>query len=252
VVSTSPLPANVRTWSVHDVSRWLESLSLPQYKDAFLEGSVDGPFLLELREEDLVQVLNIKHKLHVRKILISREKLKPLSQQELREKEAVEREDRADATRQDMGVPSLDTVFSQARNGRIKRVEESLNLGMYTHSDLFRVNHLWFLYSMLIKAFQSTQRMRKVTPYYWWLLKTATSAWRRCCFYVVHLLTIRTPRATLLYTMLLPLIRRVHSENILSNMVLMILWRILLDLLLMMVLLVRDKLCVKFYLYILV
>jgi ankyrin repeat protein len=28
-----------------------------------------------------------------------------------------------------MGVPSLDTVFSQARNGRIKRVEESLNLG---------------------------------------------------------------------------------------------------------------------------
>jgi ankyrin repeat protein len=28
-----------------------------------------------------------------------------------------------------MGVPSLDTVFSQARNGRVKRVEESLNLG---------------------------------------------------------------------------------------------------------------------------
>ena len=32
--------------------------------------------------------------------------------------------------RKGMGVPDLDTVFSQARNGRIKRVEESLNLGM--------------------------------------------------------------------------------------------------------------------------
>ena len=28
-----------------------------------------------------------------------------------------------------IGVPDLDTVFSQARNGRIKRLEESLNLG---------------------------------------------------------------------------------------------------------------------------
>ena len=28
-----------------------------------------------------------------------------------------------------MGVPDLDTVFSQARNGRTKRLEESLNLG---------------------------------------------------------------------------------------------------------------------------
>jgi ankyrin repeat protein len=32
-------------------------------------------------------------------------------------------------TRKSTGVPDLDTVFSQARNGRIKRLEESLNLG---------------------------------------------------------------------------------------------------------------------------
>lgn len=38
-------------------------------------------------------------------------------------------QERADAARGEMGVPSLDTVFSQARNGRIKRVEESLNAG---------------------------------------------------------------------------------------------------------------------------
>lgn len=71
----------------------------------------------------------MKHKLHVRKILLSREKLKPLNQREQRDKEIVEREEAADMLRADVGVPSLDTVFSQVRNGRIKRVEESLNLG---------------------------------------------------------------------------------------------------------------------------
>ncbi len=82
----------MRSWTVSDVARWLDSLSLAQYINAFTEGSVDGPFLMELREEDLVQVLGIKHKLHVRKILLSRENLKPLSQQERRNKEAVELE----------------------------------------------------------------------------------------------------------------------------------------------------------------
>lgn len=90
--TNNPIPDNVRSWTVSDVARWLDSLSLQQYCTAFTEGSVDGPFLMELREEDLVQVLGIKHKLHVRKILLSREKLKPLSQQEMRQKEVVESE----------------------------------------------------------------------------------------------------------------------------------------------------------------
>jgi hypothetical protein len=77
---------------VADVARWLESLSLSQYISAFTEGSVDGPFLMELREDDLVQVLGIKHRLHVRKILISREKMKPLNQQEQFKKDFVEQE----------------------------------------------------------------------------------------------------------------------------------------------------------------
>ncbi len=92
LAATNPLPANVRTWTVTDVARWLESLSLGQYIAPFTEGSVDGPFLMELREEDLIQVLGIEHKLHVRKILISREKLKPLSQQEQFQKQFVEQE----------------------------------------------------------------------------------------------------------------------------------------------------------------
>lgn len=86
------MPNNVRMWTVDDVSKWMESLSLGQYAEAFREATVDGPFLLELREEDLVQVLGVSHKLHVRKILVSREKLKPLSEQEISKKEQVEYE----------------------------------------------------------------------------------------------------------------------------------------------------------------
>jgi len=84
---------------------------------------------MELREEDLIQVLGVQHKLHVRKIIVSREKLKPLTKQEVIQKEIVEHEELADKRRNHIGVPDIDTVFSQARNGRLKRLEESLNLG---------------------------------------------------------------------------------------------------------------------------
>ena len=47
---------------------------------------------MELREEDLIQVLGVQHKLHVRKIIVSREKLKPLTKQEIVQKEIVEHE----------------------------------------------------------------------------------------------------------------------------------------------------------------
>lgn len=79
-------------WSVDDISHWMESLSLGQYCQAFKEATVDGPFLMELREENLIQVLGVQHKLHVRKIIVSREKLKPLTKQEIIQKEIVEHE----------------------------------------------------------------------------------------------------------------------------------------------------------------
>ena len=72
-----PAP-EMRLWSVADVARWLDTLSLGQYKDAFRE-AVDGDFLLESREEDL-QVLGMEHKLHVRKVILGRDKLRPLSE----------------------------------------------------------------------------------------------------------------------------------------------------------------------------
>ena len=88
----NPMPENVRMWSVMDVCRWLESLSLGQYSRSFQEATVDGPFLMELREEDLSQVLGMTHKLHIRKIFLSRDKLKPLTEQERLQKELIERE----------------------------------------------------------------------------------------------------------------------------------------------------------------
>ena len=87
-----PMPSNIRMWTVDDVARWLDTLSLGHYAAAFREATVDGPFLMELREEDLIQVLGVTHKLHVRKIMVSREKLKPLSEQEFNNKEKVEHE----------------------------------------------------------------------------------------------------------------------------------------------------------------
>lgn len=100
----------VRLWTVEDVCRWLDTLRLGQYKSAFKEASVDGEFLLELREEDMMQVrrhhsgtvwglegplvslswssvavaqvLGMEHKLHVRKVILARAKLLPLSEEE--------------------------------------------------------------------------------------------------------------------------------------------------------------------------
>lgn len=60
---------DVRLWTVSDVCGWLETLMLGQYKDAFADAAVDGPFLLELTEEDLLNTLGVEHPLHRKKII---------------------------------------------------------------------------------------------------------------------------------------------------------------------------------------
>lgn len=158
LAKATPLPPNVRLWSVDDVGRWLSMLSLSQYVKAFQEAVVDGAFLLELREEDLVQVLGVEHKLHVRKILVSREKLKPLNEQEKKMKAIVEHEEMADALRNGVrAIPDLQTVFSQARNGRIKRLEDSLNLGFPVDTEDERGNTL-----LLVACQNSNKRMAEM------------------------------------------------------------------------------------------
>ncbi|KAL3782241.1 hypothetical protein HJC23_000304 [Cyclotella cryptica] len=61
----------VESWSVNDVSKWLESISLSQYQSSFKEGAVDGSFLCELTDDDLRNTLGVEHRLHRKKILFS-------------------------------------------------------------------------------------------------------------------------------------------------------------------------------------
>lgn len=44
---------------------------------------VDGSFLAELRESDLVDSIGMEHPLHLKKLILSRKKLMPLSAEEV-------------------------------------------------------------------------------------------------------------------------------------------------------------------------
>mmetsp|Transcript_4270 Transcript_4270/g.7255 ORF Transcript_4270/g.7255 Transcript_4270/m.7255 type:complete len:125 (+) Transcript_4270:13-387(+) len=123
----SSMRTNVAFWSVDDVTRWLEALSLGQYTNSFREATVDGSFLMELREEDLIEVLGVSHKLHVRKIINSRERLRPAATRKGHAKRnpvVTKNQSKDEQSCQKSGVPDVDTVFSQARNGRLMRLEE--------------------------------------------------------------------------------------------------------------------------------
>ncbi|KAF4322919.1 hypothetical protein G195_002594 [Phytophthora kernoviae 00238/432] len=148
-----PLPELLRSWTVDDVGRWLDSLSLPQYKAAFKEGAVDGEFLMELSAEDVAEVLGVSHKLHVRKLLIARNKLLPLTSAERTQLDAVNHEVNAARARgrgqeaapgDDISL-EVETVFSQARNGRMKRLVESLDAGFPIDSEDDKANTLLLL-----------------------------------------------------------------------------------------------------------
>merc|ERR1711871_737161 len=94
-----PFPEDVTLWSITDVGRWLESLSLPQYRGAWEEAAVDGEFLMELEPEDMRDVLGMVHELHVKKVVVARDKLKPLSAQERAMRDQVLLEDSASRAR---------------------------------------------------------------------------------------------------------------------------------------------------------
>ena len=59
----------VSAWSVEDVAKWLQTLSLGQYSEAFIDSAVDGEFLYDLNDDDLKNTLGIEHRLHRKKIL---------------------------------------------------------------------------------------------------------------------------------------------------------------------------------------
>jgi hypothetical protein len=51
VVSGVSLPSDVTLWSVADVLKWLDALSLSQYSHVFAEAVVDGEFLFDLDDQ---------------------------------------------------------------------------------------------------------------------------------------------------------------------------------------------------------
>lgn len=67
---------DVSLWTVSDVSSWLDTLALGQYRDAFADAAVDGAFLFDLTDDDLRSTLGIEHALHRKKILGAVRRLK--------------------------------------------------------------------------------------------------------------------------------------------------------------------------------
>ncbi|CAM9159639.1 unnamed protein product [Ectocarpus fasciculatus] len=128
-----PFPTELCLWTVDDVCRWLDTLQLGEYKQAFREGKVDGSFLGELRESDLMDSIGMEHKLHLKKLLLARQKLTPLSAAEQSMASSVRREDQATSIREE--IPDVDTAFSQARHGKKKRLEETLNTGFEINAE---------------------------------------------------------------------------------------------------------------------
>ena len=59
----------VSAWSVEDVAKWLHTLSLGQYAEAFIDAAIDGEFLYDINDDDLKNTLGIEHRLHRKKIL---------------------------------------------------------------------------------------------------------------------------------------------------------------------------------------
>lgn len=138
--SDEPLPSDCHDWTVDNVSTWLWKLSLGMYAGKFAEASVDGEFLLELKEEDLAGVLGMKHKLHRRKFLLAREKLALSPEEQQRRAAAVKFIGNAAPRGNQLvsqenysaALPSPEAagaVFSHARHGRLRRLEECLDEG---------------------------------------------------------------------------------------------------------------------------
>mmetsp|Transcript_16373 Transcript_16373/g.24141 ORF Transcript_16373/g.24141 Transcript_16373/m.24141 type:complete len:2281 (-) Transcript_16373:1010-7852(-) len=131
------LPGDIRKWNISDVSLWLQKLSLGMYVMVFQEASIDGEFLLDLREEDLEDVLGIEHKLHRRKILLSRQRVVSEEARNMTSGETSSpqvSEVPSDAPKTNVDIPP-DVVFSQARHGRLKRLEESLDNGFDVNTE---------------------------------------------------------------------------------------------------------------------
>lgn len=81
-----PFPREVKFWTTADVGYFLTTLGLRQYRKTFEEAAVDGDFLLALNPHDCADVLGVEHALHLKKLFLGIDKLRPLTNEDQRKK----------------------------------------------------------------------------------------------------------------------------------------------------------------------
>ena len=140
---------SLSSWTVDDVADWLRVLSLHQYEDSFRDGAVDGPFLSQLTDDDLLNILGIEHKLHRKKILYGISKLmdklthisseniitetnatspsKSISAIDEQKDNTVNQNTRALQKSDEKILPSLDDLFRSIRSNKQGIVKEALS-----------------------------------------------------------------------------------------------------------------------------
>lgn len=70
------IPKEPEAWTCEEVSDWLRLIEMDQYVDNFKQMSIDGWLIFEIEEDDLINDLQIKTKLHRKKIMKGIEILK--------------------------------------------------------------------------------------------------------------------------------------------------------------------------------
>ena len=63
------IPKEPESWTCEDVSEWLRLIEMQQYVETFRKMSIDGWLIFEIEEDDLISDLQIKAKLHRKKIM---------------------------------------------------------------------------------------------------------------------------------------------------------------------------------------
>jgi len=141
------LPADVRKWSVADVMKWFQGLGFAQYGAHAKEAELDGPLLLEIRPEDLRDVVGIDRPEHLRRVNRYRQRLGEPPPNHVgtllqlkrwrmgRFKGAEDAERPVDAEAQAMELSDgrplrAGVALAQAKLGRYQRVEEALARGL--------------------------------------------------------------------------------------------------------------------------
>ena len=70
------IPKFPEIWSTDDVLVWLKLIGMEKYSENFVEMGIDGLLILDLEESDIEEELQIKTKLHRKKIMKGLTRLK--------------------------------------------------------------------------------------------------------------------------------------------------------------------------------